>query len=107
MTCPCLRDAGVGDITVRLDKGFFNQKMARTLEQLGVSFLLKVPRPGWLNSCRGPWRHSKKGKAIFPGEELWTATGSLRDARLLTIQTRNPVETEEGRLELDTYDVVR
>ena len=102
-----LRKAGVSDITVRLDKGFFSQKMARTLEELGVSFLLKVPRHGWLNSCRGPWRHSKKGEAIFPGEELWSATGWLWGARLLTIQTRKPVETGEGRLELDTYDVVR
>ena len=102
-----LRDAGVGDITVRLDEGFFSQRMAQTLEELGVSFLLKVPRHGWLSGCRGPWCHSKKGEAIFPGEELWSATGSLWGARLLTIQTRKPVETEEGRLELDTYDVVR
>ena len=101
------RGAGVGDITARLDKGFFSQKMVRTLEELDVSFLLKVPRHGWLCGCRGPWRHSKKGEAIFPGEELWTATGSLWGARLLTIQTRKPVETEEGMLELDTYDVVR
>ena len=102
-----LRDAGVGDITVRLDEGFFSQRMAQTLEELGVSFLLKVPRHGWLSGCRGPWCHSKKGEAIFPGEELWSATGSLWGARLLTIQTRKPVATGKGRLELDTYDVVR
>ena len=55
---------------------------------------------------RGPWHHSEKGGAIFPGKEPWTATGSLRGARLLTIQTRKPVETEEGRLELDTCNAV-
>ena len=38
-----LRGVGVGDITVRLDKGFFSRDMVRTLERLGVSFLLKVP----------------------------------------------------------------
>ena len=81
-------------------QGLFSQKMARTLEELGVSFLLKVPRHGWLNSCRGPWRHSEKGEAIFPGEELWSATGSLWGARLLTIQTRKPKRIE------DTYQVV-
>ena len=101
-----LRGAGVDDITVRLDKGFFSQKMVRTLEELDVSFLLKVPRHGWLSGCRGPWRHSRKGEAIFPGEELWTATGSLWGVRLLTIQTRKPAETE-GMLELDTYEVGR
>ena len=100
-----LTSAGVGDITVRLDKGFFSQKIVRALEELGVSFLLKVPRHRWLDGHRGPWRYSKKGDAIFAGEKLWSATGSLWDARLLTIQTRKPVETEEGMLELDTYEV--
>ena len=99
-----LTSAGVGDITVRLDKGFFSQKIVRALEELGVSFLLKIPRHGWLEGCRGRWRRSEKGEAIFAGEELWTATGSLWDVRLLTIQTRKPVETR-GMLELDTYDV--
>ena len=100
-----LRGAGVGDITVRLDKGFFSQKIVRALEELGVSFVLKIPRHGWLSGYRGPWRYSAKGEAIFPGEKLWSATGSLWGARLLTIQTRKPVETEEGMLELDTYEV--
>ena len=100
-----LRGAGVDDITVRLDKGFFSQKMVRALEELDVSFLLKVPRHGWLSGYRGPWRYSTKGEAIFPGEKMWSATGSLWGARLLTIQTRKPVETEEGMLQLDTYEV--
>ena len=42
----------------------------------------------------------------FPGEKLWTATGSLWGVRLLTIQPRKPAEIE-GMLELDTYEVQR
>ena len=36
-----LRAAGVEDITVRLDEGFFSRRMVRTLDGLAVSFLLK------------------------------------------------------------------
>ena len=101
-----LRAAGVDDITVRLDKGFFSRKMVRTLERLEVSFLLKVPRHGWLKAHRGHWRFSAKGEAVFPGEELWTATGTLRGVRLLTVQTTRPVEGE-GMLALGDYEVLR
>ena len=101
-----LRGAGVLDITVRLDKGFFSREMVRTLERLGVSFLLKVPRHGWLRGHRGPWRFSAKGEAVFPGEELWTAMGTLWGVRLLTVQTTRPAESE-GALALDTYEVLR
>ena len=101
-----LRGAGVRDITVRLDKGFFSREMVRTLERLGLSFLLKVPRHGWLSGYRGPWRFSAKGEAVFPGEELWTATGTLWGVRLLTVRTTRPAETE-GALPLDTYEVLR
>ena len=100
-----LRGAGVEDVTVRLDKGFFSRKMARTLEELGVSFLLKVPRHGWLRGHRSAWRFSAKGEAVFPGTELWTATGELWGARLLSLRTTRPLESE-GMLPLDTYDVV-
>ena len=48
-----LRAAGVEDITVHLDKGFFGRKMVRSLERLGVSFLLMVPRHRWLANDRG------------------------------------------------------
>ena len=101
-----LRSAGVSDITVRLDKGFFSREMVRALKGLGVSFLLTIPRHSWLKGCRAPWRCSPKGEAIFPGEKLWTATGSLWDVRVLTIQTRKLAETE-GMLEPDTYEVQR
>ena len=101
-----LKGAGVGEITVRLDKGFISREMVETLQQLDVFFLLKVPRYPWLEGFRKQWHHSKKGKEIFPeGEQLWSATGSLWGARLLTIQTRKPLRTGEGTLDLDTYEV--
>ena len=101
-----LRGAGVEDLTVRLDKGFFSRKMVRTLEGLGISFLIKVPRHRWLSNHRGSWRFSAKGEAVVPGADLWTATGRLWGARLLTVQTTRPVESD-GALALDTYEVLR
>ena len=101
-----LRSAGVRDITVRLDKGFFSRNMVRTLERLGVSFLLKVPRHGWLKGHRSNWRFSAKGEAIFPGEDLCTATGTLWGVRLLTVQTTRPAE-EDGELALGDYEILR
>ena len=100
-----LRAGGVEDVTVRLDKGFFSRKMVRTLEGLGVSFLLKVPRHRWLSGHRGSWRFSARGEAVFPGEDLWTASGKLWGARLLTVQTTRPVESD-GALAIDTYEVL-
>ena len=100
-----LRGAGVKNITVRLDKGFFSRKMVRTLEEVGVSFLLKVPRHPWLANHRGSWRFSAKGEAVSPGEDLWTASGKLWGARLLTVQTTRPLESD-GALVLDTYEVL-
>lgn len=99
-----LRGAGVADITVRLDKGFFSRSMVRTLEALDVRFLLKIPAHGWLQDHQAPWRRSAKGEDIFPGHELWTTSGSLWNVRLLSIQTRRPLQGE-GTLELDTYEV--
>ena len=101
-----LGGAGVDDITVRLDKGFFSRDMVRTLERLKVSFPLKVPRHGWLSGCRGDWRFSAKGDAVFPGEDLWTATGTLWGVRPLTVQTTRPVE-DDGMLDLGDYEVLR
>ena len=90
---------------MRPGKGFFSRKMARTLEELGVSFPLKVPRHHWLRDHQGPWRFSAKGEAVFPGEELWTTTGKLQGARLLSLRTTRPLNTQD-MLNLDTYDVV-
>ena len=101
-----LRGAGVRDITVRLDKGFLSRRMVRTLDGLGVFFLLKVPRHGWLRGCRGRWRLSARGEAIFPGEDLWTATGRLWGARLLTVRTTRPRDGD-GELDLGDHEVLR
>ena len=101
-----LKGAGVEEITVRLDKGFISKEMVKALQELDVFFLLKVPRYPWLEEHRKRWHHSKKGEDIFPeGEELWSASGTLWGARLLTIQTRKPLPIEEGMLDLDTYEV--
>lgn len=98
-----LRSAGVAHITVRLDKGFFSKAMVRTLEDLDVAFLLKIPRHAWLQEHLSAWRRSAKGDAVFPGHQLWTASGTMWGARLLAIQTRRPLRGE-GLLELDTYE---
>jgi hypothetical protein len=99
-----LRETEIEDITVRLDKGFFSRSMVETLLALDVDFLLKIPAYGWLRDHQRPWRRSAKGEDIFPGHELWTTSGSLWDVRLLSLQTRRPLEGEDT-LELDTYEV--
>lgn len=99
-----LRALGVQDITVRLDKGFFSRSMVRALQNLNVHFLLKIPAHRWLQDHQAPWRRSTKGEDIFPDHELWTTSGSLWGARLLSIQTRRPLQAE-GTLDLDTYEV--
>jgi len=99
-----LRGEGIEDITVRLDKGFFSRSMVETLVALGVGFLLKIPAYGWLRDHQQTWRRSAKGEDIFGGDELWTTSGSLWGVRLLSLETRRPLE-EEGTLELDTYEV--
>ncbi len=88
-----LRAAGVEKITVRLDKGFFSRSIVETLQSLGVHFLLKIPAHSWLRDHQAPWRRS-----------LWTTSGTLWDARLLSIQTRRPLQGD-GVLNLDTYEV--
>ena len=80
-------------------QGFINREMVDRLQELDVLFLLKVPRDPWVEGYRNQWHHSKEG------DELWSATGSLWGARLLTIQTRKPLWTEEGTLDLDTCEV--
>ena len=74
-----LRGAGVGRHRCCSRQGFFSRDMVRTLERLGVSFLLKVPLHGWLSRHRGLWRSSARGEAVFPGEDLRTATGAHWD----------------------------
>ena len=99
-----LRSVGVETITVRLDKGFFSRSMVRTLDDLDVRFLLKLPAHRWLADHHQPWRRSRKGEHIFPGHELWTTSGCLWGVRLLSLQTRRPLQGPDT-LTLDTYEV--
>lgn len=85
-----LRSAGVEEITLRLDKGFFSQEMVRTLDELGVSYYLKVPNWTWVRAALGPARQSKKDG------EIWTRSGSLYGARLLSVERRTATSDELG-----------
>ncbi|MDE0394928.1 MAG: hypothetical protein OYK82_09145 [Gammaproteobacteria bacterium] len=57
-----MNEAGVGEITVRLDKGFISKEMVKSLQELDVFFLMMVPRYRWLEEHRKRWHHSKKGE---------------------------------------------
>lgn len=94
-----LRSAGVQEITVRLDKGFFSREMVDALEALGVSYVLKVPDHRWVRSRLSVYCRSQKDPA------LWTASGSLYAARLLSVQRRLEITGETGELELGGFEV--
>lgn len=95
-----LRSAGVEEITLRLDKGFFSKQMVHALETLGVSYVLKVPDHRWLGRHLSPFRRSEKDSS------LWTASGELYGARLLTTQQRREIDGDaEGELALKSYEV--
>jgi hypothetical protein len=96
-----LRAAGVEEITLRLDKGFFSREMVCALEALGVSYALKVPDHQWVRSRLSRYRRSTKDAA------LWTASGELYGARLLTTQQRREILEEAGELELESYEVLK
>ena len=70
-----LREAGVRRIAVRLDKGFFSRSIARRMEELGISYPLKVPRHAWLGGFRGAWETAARDEA--GDRELRTASGEL------------------------------
>lgn len=93
-----LRAAGVQEITLRLDKGFFSREMVEALEALGVSYALKVPDHKWVRSRLSPYRRSQKDPS------LWTASGALYGARLLTTQQRREIAGED-ELALKSYAV--
>ncbi len=94
------RGAGVRDIAVRLDKGFFGKRIVARMEALGASYLLKVPRHPWLPGFRGAWRTAAKAE----GRELRTASGELWGTRLLSVERRRRVRPEEGELDLATWE---
>jgi hypothetical protein len=94
-----LRAAGVEEITLRLDKGFFSKEMVAALEALGVSYVLKVPDQRWVRSRLCAYRRSAKD------ERLWSASGRLYGARLLSVQQRREIGSTAGELALGSYDV--
>lgn len=71
---------------MRLDKGFFAKEMVRTLEGLGVFYLLKLPNHAFVREALGPWRAAEWAAGIFPkAETVFSATGTLWGARLLSL----------------------
>jgi hypothetical protein len=94
-----LRSAGVEEITIRLDKGFFSRQMVEALESLGVSYVLKVPDHKWVRAHLSAFRRSTKDPA------LWTASGRLYGACLLSVEQRREIGGGEGELELQSNEV--
>lgn len=94
-----LRAAGVREITLRLDKGFFSREMVEALEALDVSYVLKVPDHRWVRNHLSAFRRSTKDP------RLWTASGTLYGARLLTLEQRREVGNADGELELKSFKV--
>lgn len=94
-----LRAGGVEQITVRLDKGFFSRQMVEALSALGVGYVLKVPNQKWLRRHLSPFRRSQKDP------QLWTASGTLYGARLLSVEQRRQIGGAEGELELGSYEL--
>lgn len=102
-----LKAAGVQQITVRLDKGFFSQEMVRALDALDepgvleVRYVLKMPDSPWIRSFLPARRRSARDP------RLWTAAGRLYGARLLSVEQRREAGTGAGGLALDCYEVVK
>ena len=97
-----LREAGVRRIAVRLDKGFFSRSIARRMEELGISYPLKVPRHAWLGGFRGAWETAARDEA--GDRELRTASGELWGTRLLSVERRRRIGPEEGELDLAAWE---
>lgn len=85
------------EITLRLDKGFFSREMVETLQELGVDYYLKVPNFHWVRARLGEARRSQKDAS------LWTRSGRLYGARLLSVEQRHAMEEDDAppALELD------
>jgi len=94
-----LREAGVERITLRMDKGFFSKEMVLTLQRLNVDYVLKVPAYKPFRRLLGSLRPSKKDK------RLWTGSASLYGARLLAVEQRRELKTEDGELELGAVEL--
>jgi len=101
-----LREVGVQEITVRLDKGFRKKEIVRTLQELEVRFLMKAPNQNYVRQALGRWRRSKRPHGTFSdATEVYSNFGPLWGVRLLSLEGRKPLEEAEGTLALDTYEV--
>lgn len=101
-----LRELGVEEITVRLDKGFWKKQIVHTLQQLGVWFLMKAPNQNYVRRALGTWRLSERAEGVFRNAAgVYSNSGRLWGARLLSLEGRRPLEHAEDTLALDTYEV--
>ncbi len=91
-----LRQAGVAQITVRLDRGCCAAAMVALLRRLRVDFALKVPDQAYVRRALGPWRASEKA------DGYWTATGTLLAAALRSVEHRETVAPAAEALPLPT-----
>ena len=96
-----LRGAGVEQITVRLDKGFFSRAMADHLAELGVGYVLKVQESKAMQERKGSFVQSTQE------ERFWSAQGQSWGHRLLSVEERRAIGTAEGELALGTYEVLK
>jgi hypothetical protein len=96
-----LRAAGVQEIVVRMDKGFFRKSMIAKLVELKVFFVVKMQELNTLQQYKGKFRQSKKNG------KFWSSVGSLWGVRMLCVQERQEIGAAQGELELGTYRKVR
>lgn len=94
-----LRAAGVEEITVRMDKGFFSKSMVAKLKELDVWFVLKMQELNTLQQYKGTFRQSKRNP------QFWSSVGQMWGVRLLSIEKRERVGTAQGELELGTWEM--
>ena len=100
-----LRAAGVREITLRLDKGFFSREMVEALEALRVRYVLKVPDWPWLRARLG--RFHRSARHTSSRQTLWTTSTRLYGARLFSLERRRPLVGDSGELALETYEVTK
>ena len=104
-----LRQQGVEEITVRLDKGFHATRIVRQLQKLDIRYLLKVPAGTHVLEALGAWRRSRRADGIFEGADVVsTNSGRLWGDRLLALKGTRTVNTaKEGGMDLETREVVQ
>ena len=91
-----LREAGVTDIAVRMDKGFAKKGRAEFPEGLGVKFLMKIPEWDGIEKSCGEWEESSEH--VFADGETWVSEGKWADARLMSVQHRRRISRVQREL---------